>query len=124
MIADADETFANVVSAILQGVRFIPCTSTSIEYALQELQSSPYELVILDDYWEGYDILEIISRIKQQSSAAIVIISSALSNTAEAKYLEAGAMACVPKNEKDLSSLLIKIIAITANISSDLLAGS
>lgn len=124
MIADADEPFAHVVSDILKRVRFSTTSSTSIAYALQELQSSTYELVILDDYWEGLNTIQIISQIKQQSTAGVIVISSALSSIAEEAYLAAGALACVPKYAKDLPSLLIKIIAITEDISSDLIAGS
>lgn len=112
LIVDDDPVFAHFVRHLVESLgNGLPCASKSVESAekaLEELQRSPYELVLLDYNLPGASGLDVLARIQQLPTAgrpAVIMLTASGNEAVAVEAMKRGAKDYLAKADLDVAPL-------------------
>ncbi|SHM93586.1 Response regulator receiver domain-containing protein [Chitinophaga jiangningensis] len=114
LLIDADVCFGASLKEALAQVHYDVDWELDHKAALQRAQSTPYSLVLMDDHVHGTAVPELIREMQHPHKPQIIVYGTALIATEEEDCIAAGATGFLTKCTDDISSLVIKIIGLTA----------
>ncbi len=114
LVIDNDPVFGQAFKCALERVHFSVNLQQDADNALQLLQNQSYDLIILDSFWESTNAEALVTSIRNNCATPIVVYAAAGFGDIANKCRKAGAAAYLVKNSKDISSLLVNIIAFTS----------
>jgi len=114
LLIDADECFGASLKQALAQAHYDVDWEKDYAAAIQRARHTPYSLVLMDDHWTGIAVTDLIRQVLPPHQPQVIVYGTAFIDAEEKEYLAAGASGFLTKLTDDISSLLIKIISLTA----------
>lgn len=110
LIAEDERPIANALSLKLTHEGFDVKISSNGKEALSELESEPFDLLILDLMMPEIGGFEVLARIKEKNIKVVVFVASNLSQAEDIKKAkELGAIDFFVKSDTPVSEIVLKI---------------
>lgn len=100
LLVEDDQVFASEFCAFLDTFGYAPQVETSLDNLRSVAGSSPFNLIILDQFLNGQDSLRFLPELRQRHTGGLIILTNNQDEADRILGLELGADDFIPKTQK------------------------